>query len=251
MAKRSGAKSRISATEKLPSVAAEVKRIVAELRSKADPRIVRQMQEQFGITLARGDAAFGMRVGELQKMAAAIRKSRGRDHALALALWESGYYECRMLAAFVDDPALVTVSQMNRWCKDFDNWGICDTVCFHLFDKVDFDLTRTRINAWAASKHEFVKRTAFALLASIALHRKDAPKEMLREGLELIEEHASDERNFVKKGISWALRGIGKRKGGEFHAQARAVAARLTERDEPAARWIGKDALRDLGESRR
>lgn len=251
MAKKPSAKSRISASEKLPSVSAEVKRIVAELRSKADPSIVMQMKEQFGITLARSDAAFGMRVGELQKMAAAIRKSRGRDHALAEALWESGYYECRMLASFVDDPALVTVSQMNRWCADFDNWGICDTVCFHLFDKVDFALTQPRIHAWAAKKHEFVRRAAFALLASIALHRKDAPKELLMEGLELIEEYAPDERNFVKKGISWALRGIGKRKGWEFHAHARAVAARLAKRDEPAARWIGKDALRDLDTSRR
>lgn len=244
-------KPRSSAAENAPSVAIEVKRIVAELRGKADPRIITQMQEQFGLTLQDKNAAFGMRVGELQKIAAAIRRSRGRDHDLAEGLWKSGYYECRMLAAFIDDPALVTASQMNTWCKDFDNWGICDTVCFHLFDKVDFELATPRIRAWARSRHEFVRRGAFALLASIALHRKDAPRELLIEGLELIEKYAADERNFVKKGISWALRGIGKRQGGDFRARACAVAARLADSDAPAARWIGKDALRDLNPLRR
>lgn len=170
-----------------------------------------------------------------------LARRLGRDHALALALWRTGWYEPRMLAAFVDDPARVTSAQMDRWVKDFDNWAITDTVCFHLFDKTPF--AWQKIRAWAPRKEEFVRRAAFALLASVALHDKRAPDAPFLKALALVERYASDDRNFVKKGVSWALRGIGKRNP-RLKKEAVAVARRLAASDAPAARWVGKDALR-------
>ncbi|MDQ3472101.1 MAG: DNA alkylation repair protein [Acidobacteriota bacterium] len=189
------------------------------------------------------DNAFGIAVGTLQKLA----KELGRNHELALALWRTGWYEARMLATFVDEPTRVTPAQMDHWCRDFDSWAICDTVCFHLFDRTPY--AYDKVEQWADRNEEFVKRGAFALLASLALHDKAADDESFLRYLPLIEKGAPDGRNFVKKGVSWALRGIGRRQ--TVREACVDVAARLAESSEPAARWVGKDALRDLTKKKR
>ncbi len=132
---------------------------------------------------------------------------------------------------------------MDRWCCGFDNWAICDTVCFKLFDQLPHAFGR--IEAWANRKDEFQKRAAFALLASLALHDKDADDKAFTEFLPLIETAADDERNFVKKGVSWALRAIGGRSA-SLKSAATTVARKLAASEDSAARWIGKDALRSL-----
>lgn len=180
----------------------------------------------------------GVSVADIRKLA----KEIGRDHELALRLWETDVYEARMLAAFVADPKLVTPALMDRWTRDFDNWAICDTLCFHLFDKTPHALKKIR--QWAKKKEEFVKRAAFALLASVVLHDKKMDDALLIEYLPLVEAAANDDRNFVKKGVSWALRGVGKRRG--CRDAAIEVAQRLAASDERAARWVGKDALREF-----
>ncbi|MBV9497209.1 MAG: DNA alkylation repair protein [Acidobacteria bacterium] len=180
----------------------------------------------------------GVSVATIRKIA----KENGRDHDLALRLWETDVYEARMLAAFVADPELVTPALMDRWARDFDNWAICDTICFHLFDKTPHALKKVKV--WSKRKQEFVKRAAFALLASVALHDKKLDNALLLDCLPLVEAAAEDDRNFVKKGVSWALRGIGKRRG--CKEAAIEVARRLAASEERAERWIGKDALREL-----
>jgi 3-methyladenine DNA glycosylase AlkD len=191
---------------------------------------------RFGITASK---AYGVSMSNIQVLA----KRLGRNHELAAALWATGWYEARMLTSFVDDPARVTPAQMNRWCRDFDNWGICDTVCFHLFDKTPH--AWAKVAQWGDSRHEFVKRAAFALLASLALHDKRAADESFVRCLPLIERAAADERNFVKKGVSWALRLIGRRNPA-LNAAAVTVARRLSTSPEPAARWVGKGAVKEL-----
>jgi len=186
------------------------------------------------------DRAFGVPVGAIQRLA----KSLGRSHELAAALWESGWYEARMLAAYVDEPERVTPAQMDRWRADFDNWGICDTVCFVLFDKTPHALGRVR--AWSRRRGEYDRRAAFALLASVAAHDRALDDSAFTACLPVIERAADDDRNFVKKGVSWALRMVGRRSL-RLHAESLALARRLSESDERAARWIGRDALRDLG----
>jgi len=185
------------------------------------------------------DNALGVSLVDIQ----AIAKRTGRDHALAAALWRTGVYEARLLAAFVDDPDRVTPAQMDRWAKSFDNWAVCDTACFHLFDRTPHAFAK--VKQWATSEDEFVKRAAFALLASLAGHDKTSGNAPFLACLPLVERAAPDERNFVKKGVSWALRGVGRRNAG-LHAASVGVARRLAGSDEPAARWVGKDALRDL-----
>ena len=133
----------------------------------------------------------------------------GRNHALAHALWDTGWYEARTLVAFVADPAQTTPAEMDAWCRDFDNWAICDSLCFYLFDRTPH--AWTMVGRWARRRPEFEKRAAFALLAALALHDKAAPESRFRTSFALIERAATDERNFVKKGVSWALRAIGHR----------------------------------------
>lgn len=132
---------------------------------------------------------------------------------------------------------------MNRWCRDFDNWAICDTLCVHLFDRTPHAFAK--VARWSDKRAEFVKRVAFALLASLALHDKTCGDEPFIESLRLIEKAASDERNFVKKGVSWALRGVGRRNA-TLHAAAVTVARRLADSPEVAARWVGREALKEL-----
>ena len=185
------------------------------------------------------DHAFGVSVGQLKLLA----KQLGRSHELAAALWGSGWFEARMLAAMIDEPARVTPAQMDRWCRDFDNWGICDTACFVLFDRTVH--AWQMIPTWAARSQEFQKRTAFALLWSLSVHDKQAADAAFVRGLRLIERAAGDERNFVKKAVNMALRAIGKRNVA-LNVAALAVARRLAESTEATPRWVGKDALREL-----
>ena len=182
---------------------------------------------------------FGVSMGTMFQLAKRLKK----DHALAVELWESGSYEARMMAALVDDPNQVTRRQMNSWAAGFDNWATCDTVCFKLFDRVPFAWEKAR--QWSTSPREFVKRAAFALMASLALHDKAASDAQFLALLPLIERGASDERNFVKKGVSWALRSIGRRNLA-LNGPALAVAGRLALSENPACRWVGKDAQREL-----
>lgn len=185
------------------------------------------------------DKAFGIPVGVLRQYARRL----GPSHELAAGLWETGWYEARMLAAFVDEPALVTPAQMDRWCRDFDSWAICDTVCFHLFDRTPY--AWRKVGPWSRRRAEFVKRAAFALLASLSLHDKRTSDEPFVQSLLLVERAATDERNFVKKAVNWALRSIGRRNLA-LHEAAVVVAQRLSASPQAAARWVGQDALREL-----
>lgn len=186
------------------------------------------------------DHALGVRMGDIQKLA----KQLGRDHALALALWKTGVYEAQMLSAYVAEPARVTPAQMDAQARAFDNWAICDTLCFALWVRTPHAFARIR--KWATSRDEYVKRASFALLASVALKDKEARDADFLRGLKLIEKAATDERNFVKKAVNWALRGIGSRNL-PLNQAAVALSKKLAASADPAPRWIGKDALRQLG----
>ena len=222
-------------TEGDASVKREVDATIAALE-RMSTRRDRENLVRFGIT---ANQAFGVSVANIQLLA----KQVGRRHDLALALWETGWHEARMLTSFVDEPTRVTSAQMDRWCRDFDNWGICDTVCFHLFDRTPY--AWGKVDAWHDKRGEFVRRAAFALLASLALHDKKAGDAAFVKGLRLVEITATDERNFVKKGVSWALRLIGRRNVA-LNARAVVLARTLAGSTDATARWIGKGALKEL-----
>ena len=215
---------------------AEVQSVLSSLKRLSSARIREEMSSRYGIVT---NDAYGVRMRDMQGVA----KKLGHNHALALALWDTGNYEARTVAAFVAEPERVTPALMDRWCRDFDNWGICDTVCFKLFDQSPHAFGR--VEAWAGRKDEFQKRAAFALLACLALHDEDADDQTFAKLLPLIETAATDERNFVKKGVSWALRAIGVRSAA-LKSAAIESARRLASAEDSTARWIGKDALRAL-----
>lgn len=218
-----------------PSAPPNPAALLAELERAASPRYRADMAARYGIVTAA--PVLGVPVGVLR----ALAKRLGTDHALADALWKTGVHDARMLATMVADPARVTPAQMDRWTRAMDNWALVDAACFSLFDRTPHVFGR--VEAWAGDAREMVKRAAFALLASAALHGHGTDAEHLR-GLQLVEREASDPRNFVKKGVSWALRAIGGKKSPKLRAAARASAARLATSSDATARWIGKDALR-------
>ena len=185
------------------------------------------------------DRAFGVSMKDVQ----ALGKALGRDHALALALWETGRYEARALCAYVDEPERVTPAQMDRWCSDFDNWAICDTLCFALFDRTPH--AWRKVAAWTKRKPEFERRAGLALLASLALHDKAAEDPRFVALLPIVERVADDERNFVRKAVSWALRSIGGRNAA-LNTATIALAKQLAASDDRTARATGKEVLREL-----
>ncbi len=214
----------------------DVDEVLAQLRRLATKEN-RDGLSRFGIVT---DTALGVSMGKIHGLA----KRLGKSQTLATQLWATNVYEARLLTAFVADPALVTPALMDQWCKDFDNWAVCDTLCFHLFDRTPHAFSK--IKQWSKRSAEFEKRAAFALLATVALHDKKADSSVFRECLPLIERGASDERNFVKKGVLWALRGVGGRRDPSLRAEALAMAERLAASKEAAPRWVGKSALREL-----
>jgi 3-methyladenine DNA glycosylase AlkD len=185
------------------------------------------------------ERAFGVAMRDIQSLA----KLLGRNHELASQLWATGWYEARLLASYVDDPASVTPRQMDQWCRDFDNWGVCDTVCFVLFDRTKH--AWSKVAQWADRDQEFVKRGAFALLWGLTVHDKAASDDQFVQGLALVERAAEDDRHWVKKAVNMALRATGKRNPA-LNAAAAKVAGRLSASSNAAARWVGKDALREL-----
>ena len=182
---------------------------------------------------------FGVSMATMQPEAKRI----GMDHELALALWKSGWYEARIMSAFLGDPAKVTPALMDAWCRDFDNWGTTDTVCFKLFDRSPH--AWKMVSKWVKQKGEFQKRAGFVMMACLAAHDKTATDAAFLKFLPIIEKGASDDRNFVKKGVSWALRHLGHRNQA-LHDAAVRTATKLSKSDDATERWVGKDALRDL-----
>jgi 3-methyladenine DNA glycosylase AlkD len=226
-----------AATKKMaqPSLEDDVQSALAWLKRHSSKK-TRDGMARYAIP---SDNAFGVTMSNMKVLA----KRLGRNHELAAALWDTGVYEARMLASLIDEPALVTSAQMDRWCCDFDNWAICDTVCFALFDRTRH--AWAKVAQWAGRQDEYVKRAAFALLWGLTVHDKLASEEQFAQGLLLIERAANDERHFVKKALNMALRAIGKRSP-TLNAAAVVVARRLAASPEAAARWVGKDALREL-----
>jgi 3-methyladenine DNA glycosylase AlkD len=211
-----------------------VEEALAALERRSESRI-RDGLSRYGIATA--DRVLGVPMAAIQE----VGKTVGRDQALAEALWKSGVYEGRLLAAFVGDPAQMTPALMDEWARGFDNWATCDTLCMKLFDRTPHAFGR--VDAWAPDPAEFVRRAAFALLASLALHDRTIPDAAFLSRLPLIETAAGDDRNFVKKGVSWALRAIGdKRRSPTLREAARALADRLAASPVPSARWVGRDA---------
>ena len=222
-------------TVKAPPLAKQVQAALAALEALSTKRD-RENLARFGIT---AKSALGVSMANVQKLA----KTLGHNHELACALWDTGCYEARLLTAFVAEPTRLTPAQMERWSRDFDNWAVCDTLCFFLFDRVP--CAWDKIRKWSSQRPEFVKRTAFALMASIAGHDKEAGDALFLEGLSLIERAAKDDRNFVKKAVSWALRRIGRRNPALNHA-AVALSARLAASSDATERWLGKSAHKEL-----
>jgi len=209
--------------------------VLKKLKSLSDPEAVKGMA-RYGINPRNN---LGISIYKLRPIA----KEIGKDHELALKLWNSGIHDARLLAVFIADPTRVTEEQMDSWAADFDSWDVCDQACTSLFDRSPFSWKK--IFEWADSDQEFVKRGAFSIIAGLAVHDKKASDEQFLEFTSLIKRHAIDERNYVKKAINWALRNIGKRNI-NLNEKAIQTAGEIQKINSKSARWIASDAIREL-----
>jgi len=214
---------------------ANFKEIIIKLKSHSNPKSVEGMAK-FGINPKN---TLGVPVPFIRKMG----KEIGKNHELAQQLWSSGNHETRILAGLIDDSKLVTEEQMEKWVKDFDSWDVCDQVCMNLFDKTPFAYKKAI--EWSSKKEEFVKRAAFALMASLSVHDKKAKDEDFLKFLPVIKRESIDERNFVKKAVNWALRQIGKRNK-RLQKEAIKTAKEIQKIKSKSARWIASDTIREL-----
>lgn len=214
---------------------AATRAVVAELRALADPTRLPGM-ERVGIRVER---AIGVSIPHLRKLGRRI----GPDHRLALELWDTRIHEARILASMIDAPSEVTREQMDAWVADFDSWDLCDQVVGNLFDRTPFASQAAR--AWTKRDEGFVKRAGFTLIATRAVHDRTSPDHVFAAWFPTIRRGATDDRNYVKKAVSWALRQIGKRNLA-LNAAAIAEAEMLAASPVACSRWIGRDALREL-----
>jgi 3-methyladenine DNA glycosylase AlkD len=213
----------------------EFEQIINELESLSNQEDVKG-RARFGINSKK---AYGVRMPELRRMARKI----GKDHGLAQKLWEYGYSETRIMASMIEDPKIITEEQMEKWVIEFDSWDVCDQCCMNLFRKTPF--AYKKIYEWSEREEEFVKRAAFTLIATLAVHDKKADDEKFEELFPLIIRESEDNRNFVKKAVNWALRQIGKRNL-NLNKKAIIIAQEIDNREFRSAKWIAKDALREL-----
>ena len=209
--------------------------VVRELKAMADPKNVEGMAK-FGI---RSKNVLGISIYDLRPMAKRI----GKDHKIAAELWATEIHEARLLAGFIDDPEKVTEKQMEAWAKDFDSWDVVDQVCSSLLDKTEFAYSKAV--EWSSRDEEFVKRAGFVLMAALSVHDRDASDGVFVKFFPIIKRESTDERNFVKKAVNWALRQIGKRNLALNKAAVKA-AREIQKLDSKSARWIAADALREL-----
>lgn len=209
--------------------------VLAELRAMADPSNLKG-QARFGIDVSN---SLGISMTSLRPLARRI----GKDHSLAIALWDSGIREARILATLVDDPVQVTEEQMEAWAAEFRSWEVVDAACCNLFDRTPFRYSKAV--EWAAREEEFVKRAAFSLIAGIAVHDKTAPDDELVALLPVIQRESCDRRNFVRKAVNWALRQIGKRNL-ELNRAAIEAGEAIAAMDCKGAHWVASDVLKEL-----
>ena len=211
------------------------RRCLVELRRLGSRKNVAGMA-RFAI---RASKAYGVSKPKMDKLAKRI----GKNHALALRLWNSGVHEARILAGMIDDPGAVTAAQMDGWARDFDSWDVCDGTCCHLFAHTSFAWQKAL--EWSRKSHEFQKRAGFALMAYLAVHDRGSSDHKFGELLPILRGGATDDRNFVRKAVNWALRQIGKRNL-KLNRGAIHEAERIREIPSRSARWIAADALREL-----
>jgi 3-methyladenine DNA glycosylase AlkD len=212
-----------------------VKKVLDKLKKKADSQQLEAMARYGMVTVKR----YGVTIPDLRKIA----REYGKNHNLAIDLWETGITEARILASMIDEPQKVTEKQMEEWVQDFNSWDVCDQVCMNLFEKTPF--AWKKIDDWSTRDEEFVKRAAYALIACQAWHNKQAIDDRFIELLPMVKRGATDERNFVKKVVNWALRNIGKRNF-NLNEAALETAAEIQKMDSKSARWIASDTIREL-----
>ncbi len=212
-----------------------VEEVLKEMKKLSSPKAL-AAQEHFGISSAN---SYGLTTPQSKSIA----KKIGMNHSLALQLWKTKIHEARHIAALVADPAQTDIKLAEQWLRDFDSWDTVDGTCSYLFRKTPFAYAKAL--EWTTREKEFEKRAGFTMMAQLAVNDKTAEDKLMEQFLPVILRESSDERNFVRKAVNWALRQIGKRNE-RLCKKAIAVAKQMQKKNDASSKWIAADALREL-----
>ena len=213
----------------------EYEKVIKKLKSLSNPEAIIGMA-RYGIT---PENTYGASIPNLRKIA----KEIGISHKLAQQLWITDIRETRILASMIDDLDMVTEEQMENWVNEFNYWEICDQCCMNLFEKTKFAYKKAV--EWSSREKEFIKRAGFVLMARLAVSDKKADDDKFEKFFPVIKREATDDRNYVKKAVNWALRQIGKRSL-NLNSKAINAAKEIQGMDSKSVKWIASDALREL-----
>ncbi len=214
----------------------DVQQVIQRLHALADPEKISSKERKFGI---KAQNSLGIYQQDLKLLA----KEIGRDNHLALALFETGIYEARILCSKIYDPACISAPQMNQWANTFENWEICDSFCMGVFAKSKYALAKAV--EWSGHEHEFIKRAGFVIMAAYGFANKTAGNDVFEAFFPIIEREATDDRSYVKKAVNWALRNVGKRNV-DLRNGAIVLAKRLLALESKPAKWVAGNALNEL-----
>ncbi len=212
-----------------------LQQVLERLENEADAKHAKTF-DRYAITVNK---AYGIKLPILRKLA----KEIGKDAALAEELWNEGHHECKLLATLVAEPAKLTLEQMDKWVSEIYSWDVCDQLCINLL--INLKDCWSLPERWAPSEQEYVRRAGLVMIVALRIHDKKASDQDFEHFFSLLKKCATDERNFVKKAVNWAIRELGKRSVAH-HPKMIALCHELLEMDNRAASWSARDALREL-----
>ncbi|MDZ7847451.1 MAG: DNA alkylation repair protein [Owenweeksia sp.] len=184
-------------------------------------------------------SALGLRMPILRKLA----KDIGHDQALAGALWQRELHEAKLLATLITEPSKFTPELADSWLEDVYSWDICDQLCINTLVKLEerWDLPQRL----TPNPEEYVRRAGLVMIVALRIHDKKANDASFLPFITLLRKYATDERNFVKKAVNWAIRELGKRSA-SHHPLMIDLCQELWQTNSKSAHWIARDALKEL-----
>ncbi|MGD9895058.1 MAG: DNA alkylation repair protein [Dehalococcoidia bacterium] len=165
------------------------------------------------------DEIYGVSYANLGKLKKRIKV----DHDLAMALWESGNHDARILATMVADPMRADEAMLDAWAHDLTDPVTADAVADLAARS---GLAQPMAERWMASEDEWIGRAGWHTLARLA-GRPDSPPDSYFEGyITTIERDLHTRKNRVREAMNSALIAIGVR-GGLLEQKALDAAAAI------------------------
>lgn len=188
--------------------------VMKELRAKGTAQNVKVYSRH-----GAGENLYGVSFADLRKLARRI----GKDHDLALRLWDSGSEDARILATMIADPQDLKTSTVNKWIKGVHYYVLSDQLA-ELISRSPIAIAK--MEQLMSSRGEFQRACGYAVLASALKNGVDVPDEDCRRYLRVIEAEIHASPNRARYSMNNAVIAVGIYKP-SLTREAEAAAARI------------------------